>query len=216
MAIATGRAGNVIGGGDWALDRLIPDFFRALNDGRALDVRFPNATRPWQHVLEPLSGYLLLACNAFFMLVTVPLALHYLGKERSGVWAVVSQMATYLAMIDLGTTGAGIRLLVDHKDARGDNGYGSLIKSMVFTQFIQAGLIVALGFGSVGLLQSLLKIPLELRADFNTLLIWQVIFLATNFAFRVGSQIGLAQFCQRHPSAFATRPGPDFNSPATR
>ena len=61
VAIATGRAGNVIGGGDWALDRLIPDFFRALNDGRALDVRSPNATRPWQHVLEPLSGYLRLA-----------------------------------------------------------------------------------------------------------------------------------------------------------
>ena len=61
VAIATGRAGNVIGGGDWALDRLIPDFFRALDDGRTLEVRFPGATRPWQHVLEPLSGYLLLA-----------------------------------------------------------------------------------------------------------------------------------------------------------
>jgi CDP-glucose 4,6-dehydratase len=61
VAIATGRAGNVIGGGDWALDRLLPDFFRAFDDGRVLDVRLPNATRPWQHVLEPLSGYLLLA-----------------------------------------------------------------------------------------------------------------------------------------------------------
>ena len=61
VAIATGRAGNVIGGGDWALDRLVPDFFRALDEGRTLGVRFPDATRPWQHVLEPLSGYLLLA-----------------------------------------------------------------------------------------------------------------------------------------------------------
>lgn len=61
VAIATGRAGNVIGGGDWALDRLIPDFFRAMDDARTLEVRFPDATRPWQHVLEPLSGYLLLA-----------------------------------------------------------------------------------------------------------------------------------------------------------
>ena len=61
VAVATGRAGNVIGGGDWALDRLIPDFFRALDDGRALEVRSPGATRPWQHVLEPLAGYLLLA-----------------------------------------------------------------------------------------------------------------------------------------------------------
>ena len=60
-AVATARAGNVIGGGDWAEDRLFPDFFRATCAGRALDVRFPDAIRPWQHVLEPLSGYLLLA-----------------------------------------------------------------------------------------------------------------------------------------------------------
>ena len=61
VAVATGRAGNVIGGGDWAMDRLLPDFFRALEKRVPLEVRFPNATRPWQHVLEPLSGYMLLA-----------------------------------------------------------------------------------------------------------------------------------------------------------
>lgn len=61
VALASARAGNVIGGGDWALDRLLPDFFRALDAGSALPVRFPGATRPWQHVLEPLSGYLRLA-----------------------------------------------------------------------------------------------------------------------------------------------------------
>jgi CDP-glucose 4,6-dehydratase len=55
------RAGNVIGGGDWAADRLIPDFLRALDAGEALCIRSPNAIRPWQHVLEPLSGYLMLA-----------------------------------------------------------------------------------------------------------------------------------------------------------
>ena len=55
------RAGNVIGGGDWAADRLIPDFFLALDSGKTLNIRSPNAVRPWQHVLEPLSGYLLLA-----------------------------------------------------------------------------------------------------------------------------------------------------------
>jgi len=59
--LATVRAGNVIGGGDWAADRLIPDFLRALDAGEALHIRSPNAIRPWQHVLEPLSGYLLLA-----------------------------------------------------------------------------------------------------------------------------------------------------------
>ncbi|MDQ3324035.1 MAG: CDP-glucose 4,6-dehydratase, partial [Acidobacteriota bacterium] len=59
--IATARAGNVIGGGDWSEDRLLPDVFRSLVFGERLEIRNPNSIRPWQHVLEPLSGYLLLA-----------------------------------------------------------------------------------------------------------------------------------------------------------
>lgn len=59
-AMATARAGNVIGGGDWALDRLIPDCVRNINVGEKIEIRNPVAVRPWQHVLEPLSGYLLL------------------------------------------------------------------------------------------------------------------------------------------------------------
>jgi len=61
VKIASARAGNVIGGGDWALDRIVPDCIRALQQGAAIPVRNPVATRPWQHVLEPLSGYLWLA-----------------------------------------------------------------------------------------------------------------------------------------------------------
>lgn len=61
IKLATVRAGNVIGGGDWAEDRLIPDFLRAIDAGETLRIRSPQAIRPWQHVLEPLSGYLLLA-----------------------------------------------------------------------------------------------------------------------------------------------------------
>ena len=59
--VATARAGNVIGGGDWAADRLVPDCLRAFAAGESARLRFPHAVRPWQHVLEPLSGYLLLA-----------------------------------------------------------------------------------------------------------------------------------------------------------
>jgi CDP-glucose 4,6-dehydratase len=59
--IASGRAGNVIGGGDWAEDRLIPDIFKSFKNKELVVVRNPSATRPWQHVLEPLSGYLVLA-----------------------------------------------------------------------------------------------------------------------------------------------------------
>ncbi|MEO8330911.1 MAG: CDP-glucose 4,6-dehydratase [Gallionella sp.] len=61
VGLASGRAGNVIGGGDWADDRLIPDILRAVSAGRPVVIRNPHAIRPWQHVLEPLSGYLLLA-----------------------------------------------------------------------------------------------------------------------------------------------------------
>jgi len=73
--IASGRAGNVIGGGDWALDRIIPDYFRAIQQGVQLEIRNPYATRPWQHVLEPLSGYL-----------NVGQELYLQGKSFSGGW----------------------------------------------------------------------------------------------------------------------------------
>lgn len=61
VALASARAGNVIGGGDWARDRLIPDILRAIEQGEPVQIRNPQAIRPWQHVLEPLSGYLRLA-----------------------------------------------------------------------------------------------------------------------------------------------------------
>lgn len=61
VAVASARAGNVIGGGDWADDRLLPDCIRAFTENRRVELRYPDAIRPWQHVLEPLSGYILLA-----------------------------------------------------------------------------------------------------------------------------------------------------------
>jgi len=65
IALGSARAGNVIGGGDWALDRLIPDIMRAIIQGEKVRIRSPHAIRPWQHVLEPLSGYLTLAENLY-------------------------------------------------------------------------------------------------------------------------------------------------------
>lgn len=61
IALASARAGNVIGGGDWAKDRLVPDILRAFEKSQSVVIRNPHATRPWQHVLEPLSGYMILA-----------------------------------------------------------------------------------------------------------------------------------------------------------
>jgi CDP-glucose 4,6-dehydratase len=74
-SVATARAGNVIGGGDWAEDRLIPDILKAFEKSKAVVIRNPLSTRPWQHVLEPLSGYLVLAEN-----------LYKHGDMYSGAW----------------------------------------------------------------------------------------------------------------------------------
>ena len=65
LGAATARAGNVIGGGDWALDRIVPDCIRAIENGLPIQLRNASATRPWQHVLEPLSGYMMLAAKLY-------------------------------------------------------------------------------------------------------------------------------------------------------
>ena len=75
VALATARAGNVIGGGDWGKDRLIPDLIDAFRHGEAAHIRYPQAVRPWQHVLEPLRGYLCLAER-----------LWQAGPDYSGAW----------------------------------------------------------------------------------------------------------------------------------
>ena len=75
VALASARAGNVIGGGDWAANRLVPDILRSLEAGQPVEIRNPNAVRPWQHVLEPLVGYLILAEK-----------LHEKGAELSEGW----------------------------------------------------------------------------------------------------------------------------------
>lgn len=75
--VATARAGNVIGGGDWAEDRLIPDCVRAFEQGRSVYLRYPYAVRPWQHVLEPLSGYLALVRALIERPDTTPKAVNF-------------------------------------------------------------------------------------------------------------------------------------------
>jgi CDP-glucose 4,6-dehydratase len=65
IGLASARAGNVIGGGDWAQDRLLPDILAALSNQKSIEIRNPDATRPWQHVLDPLSGYMMLAERLF-------------------------------------------------------------------------------------------------------------------------------------------------------
>lgn len=93
-AIASVRAGNVIGGGDWAKDRIVPDCIRALEAGKAIEIRSPKAVRPWQHVLEPLSGYLLLAQKMWNEPTKYCEGWNFGPKSDSvaTVWEVASQM----------------------------------------------------------------------------------------------------------------------------
>ncbi|MCD8493827.1 MAG: CDP-glucose 4,6-dehydratase [Alphaproteobacteria bacterium] len=87
VGLATARAGNVIGGGDWSEDRLIPDAVKAWNAGKTLEIRAPNSVRPWQHVLDPLAGYITLAEKLW----TDPAAFSQgwnFGPEKSGAVTV--------------------------------------------------------------------------------------------------------------------------------
>lgn len=90
VAVATARAGNVIGGGDWSQDRLVPDVWRALSAGKAVALRYPSATRPWQHVLDPILGYLLYLEDLAIRPTAMPLALNFGPDERDGSWSVAS------------------------------------------------------------------------------------------------------------------------------
>jgi CDP-glucose 4,6-dehydratase len=100
-SIAVGRAGNVIGGGDWALDRIVPDIVRALTAGQPVQLRNPHAVRPWQHVLEPLGGYLLLGAH----LAAEPL--RYSGAWNFGPHLEDALPVAALADLALRAWGAG-------------------------------------------------------------------------------------------------------------
>lgn len=96
-SLASVRAGNVVGGGDWAKDRIVPDCIRAMEAGRPIDIRSPRAVRPWQHVLEPLGGYLLLAQKMWEEPTTYCEAWNFgpLQESVADVWTVASKLAEY-------------------------------------------------------------------------------------------------------------------------
>jgi len=94
VAVATARAGNVIGGGDWSEDRLIPDLVRGFSSGRPVLIRRPNAIRPWQHVLEPLHGYMMLAQQLLAQHAKFATAYNF-GPGDEDIWPV-GRIATKL------------------------------------------------------------------------------------------------------------------------
>ncbi|HMA00069.1 MAG TPA: CDP-glucose 4,6-dehydratase [Steroidobacteraceae bacterium] len=97
--VASARAGNVIGGGDWSPDRLIPDCVRALKTGRPVTLRYPDAVRPWQHVLEPLSGYLAMARALVETPKTAPRAVNF-GPDPASFCRVREVVDAFSARFD--------------------------------------------------------------------------------------------------------------------
>lgn len=97
--LASARAGNVIGGGDWSVDRLIPDCVRALDAGTPVTLRYPAAVRPWQHVLEPLSGYLALAHALVRSPDTAPRAVNF-GPDPGDFCSVSDVVDAFSARFD--------------------------------------------------------------------------------------------------------------------
>ena len=97
VKIGIARAGNVIGGGDWAADRIIPDCMKAWSNGDVVDIRSPSSTRPWQHVLEPLSGYLTLACDLSSSSRYHGEAYNFgpLGQNNQSVSQLIDEMSLY-------------------------------------------------------------------------------------------------------------------------
>lgn len=102
-AVATARAGNVVGGGDWSEDRLVPDVVRALSAGRPVALRYPASVRPWQHVLEPLRGYLMLGERLLTRPETAPPALNFGPDHRSTL--TVAEMVGILGAVFAGAAG---------------------------------------------------------------------------------------------------------------
>ncbi|SDF90544.1 CDP-glucose 4,6-dehydratase [Paraburkholderia phenazinium] len=135
--IATARAGNVIGGGDWAVDRLVPDLLRAFDQGVPAIVRRPHAVRPWQHVLEPLAGYLTLAERLYAQ-----------PQQYSGAWnfgprpddmrpvdaiaaaltSALGEHAAYVVQAEAGAPHEAGLLLLDAAKARGELDWDSALE----------------------------------------------------------------------------------------
>ncbi len=135
------------------------------------------------------SGYLLLVVTTVYALGSLPLALHYLSKERFGLWGLMASIGGYLGLIDLGMSGSVARLLIDHKDERGNRTYGSLIQTGWLVLILQGIIIFLAGFLLAPSLARLLAIQPDLRTEFIQLLRWQSAGLALGFITRIFSHL---------------------------
>src|SRR5690349_2808205 len=135
------------------------------------------------------SGYAAMVSNALYTLASAPLALHYLSKPEFGLWSVVMQIGTYLALIDLGISGSVSRILIDHKDTKEDGLYGSVILTGCIVLLVQGGFIIIGGLALSLLLPAIMDVPKDLSHLFRVLAAAQFILSGFFFAGRIWTRI---------------------------
>ena len=124
------------------------------------------------------SGYAAFAANTVFSLVSVPLALHYLSKAEFGLWALTTQIAGFIGLVDLGMAGAISRIIIDYKEDRASGDYGSVIKTGFLVNAAQGIVVLLLSLACAWLLVPWLEIGPELEHNFRWLLAGQGVMLA--------------------------------------
>jgi O-antigen/teichoic acid export membrane protein len=127
------------------------------------------------------TSYLQLGVNVVYSLVSVPLILHWLSKSEFGLWALLVQLMSYIALVDLGMNSALARFLVDHKDQRGEGGYGALVKASVLVSVAQGLIVLAVVTLGSPLLATMMKIPAEYQKTFVDLMRIQGLIAAFTF-----------------------------------
>src|ERR1035441_6525664 len=127
------------------------------------------------------TSYLQLGVNVVYSLVSIPLILHWLSKSEFGLWAVLVQLMSYIALVDLGINQAIARFLVDHKDRRGEGEYGALVKTSAWVSAVQGLIILAVVTLGSPLLAAMMKVPAEYQATFISLMRIQGVIAAFTF-----------------------------------
>ena len=133
------------------------------------------------------SGYLAMGANIVYTMGSIPVALHYLSKEQFGLWALISQLAGYLALLDFGMNASAARILIDHKDRRDGGRYGSILLTSGLVFVTQGVLIAAVGCLASPLLAGTVNISPQFIGVFRNLFSFQCILLGLGFLGRVFS-----------------------------
>ncbi len=132
-----------------------------------------------------ISGYVLLGANMIYTLASVPLALSYLSRKEFALWALATQVASYVALVDFGLSASASRVLVDHKDRRASGDYGSMVQTGALVGLTQGTLVMLVGVFVSFFVGPLLEVDKVLQHDFKWLMIGQCVMIGVGFYTRI-------------------------------